>query len=89
MKMAEPAKKPGPLMKTKVGKFDVTVWRFKKKVVPPEHLRDYSCELLSEQHRACIRYGRWRPQAQVFEGVTMWCEVDELRDLRQALDRLE
>jgi hypothetical protein len=78
----------GPVSKSKVGRFDVSVWRWVKAVPQPPHAQDLLPERPAQRERARVRYSIWNAAAHTWYEQTIWCSVDQLRDLVQALDGL-
>ena len=81
-------KEKGPIVKTKVGRFEVSVWKWNKVVPQPEACRDMFAERIVEVERACVRYNKWIQGTQTWDQHGIWCSIDELRDLVNALDSL-
>lgn len=79
----------GPIRKSKSGKFEVSIWHWKKVIPPREEYRNLFAEREIDIHRACIRHSRWNRNAQEWKESTIWCSIDDLRSLVQALDQLE
>ena len=77
----------GPVVGSKVGRFQVSAWQWKR-VVPVKSESGFSAEREQDVHRACIRYAKWNVQTSEWDENSIWCNVDELRDLFQALDQL-
>ena len=78
----------GPVSKTKVGRFEVSVWKWTKYISQPEAVKDLFAERVVEAERACVRYSKWDWKTQSWEAHSIWCSVDELRDLVNALNAL-
>jgi hypothetical protein len=78
----------GPVSKSKSGRFQVSIWHWKKTIPPPEEQRDLFCDREQDIHRACIRYSQWNRRVQEWRESTIWCSIDDLRSLVQALDQL-
>ena len=78
----------GPLTKVKAGKFEVGTWHWKKIIPQPEETRDIFAEREVDVHRASIRYSQWNRGAQRWDETIIWCSIDDLRSLAQALDGL-
>lgn len=74
----------GPAVRNKIGRFEVSLWHWRK--VYPAH--NDGAEREMDVERASIRYSRFNQQDQSWEETSIWCSIDELRDLVQALDRL-
>ena len=82
--MADEEKK-GPESKTRAGRFQVSLWRTKRHMAARNNFEPER-EIVSE--RACIQYSRLNHLTQSWERQQVWCNLDELRDLSQALDKI-
>lgn len=78
----------GPVSRAKSGKFEVSIWHWKKIIPQPDETKDLFAERELDVHRACIRYSQWNRGAQKWDESTTWCSIDDLRSLAQALDGL-
>ena len=78
----------GPVKKSRFGRFEVSAWHWKKVIPPREEHRDLFSEREYNVHRASIRYSKWNRSTQEWAETTIWCSIDELRSLVQALDQL-
>jgi len=78
----------GPVTKTKYGKFEVSLWHWKKTIEQPKETRDLFPERVFDVHRACIKHSQWNRRTQEWEESFIWCGIDDLRSLVQALDGL-
>ena len=78
----------GPVAKSKVGKFEVSVWKWSKTVPQPNRQGELLQEEIVEMERALVRYSRWDRTTRTWDDVSVWCSVGELRDLVNALDAL-
>ena len=77
--------KQGPESKTRAGRFQVSLWRTKRRLAAKN---DFEPEREVVSERACIQYSRLNRQTMGWDNQQVWCNVDELRDLSQALDKL-
>lgn len=75
----------GPIIKTKSGHFQVSIWS-QGKVVPARS--DFSAEREVTAQRACVQHSNWNRITREWENQNIWCSVDELRSLVKALDEL-
>lgn len=73
----------GPLNRSKIGRFQVSLWK-RDKFVPPRHGYDTGCTVTVRS--ACVQYSRWNRISRSWENQSIWCDWDELRDLVQALE---
>jgi hypothetical protein len=75
----------GPVFKTRSGRFQVSIWR-QDRVVPGRS--DWGAERDVIMYRACIQHSKWNPMTREWENQNIWCSVDDLRSLVNALDEL-
>ncbi len=68
--------------------FQVSIWHWEKVVGARGGSRDFSAEREIGVHRASIRYSEWNKNSQTWQEQSIWCGIDDLRSLVQALDRL-
>ncbi|MCC6699775.1 MAG: hypothetical protein IT365_29400 [Candidatus Hydrogenedentes bacterium] len=78
----------GPVTKAKHGRFEVSIWHWVKTIAPPVKKEDFIPEREVDVHRACIRHSQFNRRTQAWEESCIWCELDALRDLVQAIDGL-
>lgn len=78
----------GPVTKARSGRFEASTWHWKKIIPQPEATRDLFAEREVDIERACIRYSRWNRVTRAWEQSLIWCDIDDLRNLAQALDDL-
>ncbi|MBE0558080.1 MAG: hypothetical protein IH628_12680 [Proteobacteria bacterium] len=78
----------GPIQSAKSGRFDVSVWHWKRTIAPPKGMEDFSPEQEKDVTRACIRLSHWNRATRIWDEELIWCNVDDLRSLVQALDGL-
>ena len=78
----------GPVSKAKSGKFDVSIWHWKRITPQPEATKDLFPEKEIDVHRACIRFSRYNRETQTWDETTIWCRIADLGDLKEALDNL-
>lgn len=78
----------GPLLKTRSGKFNVAIWHWKKTISAKGSLQDFFAERQQNVYRASIRFSKWNCQTRTWHEQTIWCTIDDLRSLVQALDDL-
>ncbi len=75
----------GPVAKSKVGKFQISLWRIKK-LRPAED--DFDAEKEFTIERACVQYSRYNRATGNWDRQNIWFNANELRDLSNALDGL-
>ena len=68
-----------PVKKVRCGKISVSLW---KKKATSRDGRAY------EQERACVQHSRRNNQTGEWQNQHIWLNIDELRDLANALDQL-
>ncbi len=78
----------GPEVNMEVGRFSVSIWRWKKIGLQRRGPDDDSAEKEKQVQRACIRFYGSSYSGQSMDSNCIWCNVDDLRNLAQALDRL-
>ena len=76
----------GPVAKAESGKFQVSIWHWKKTISPPDETKDLFAEREVDIHRACVRFTQWNRGTRTWDEKLIWCNVDDLRSLVQALD---
>lgn len=75
-----------PAMSAYFGRFQVSVWEWRKVVSAPESERDFKPEREYVCRRACIRHSRWDKMVGVWDRQLIWCNEHELESLKKALD---
>ena len=83
--MEQNEEKKGPERKSQIGRFQVSLWKTRRVF---KARNDYEPEKQVISRRACIQYSRLNRQTQVWDNQQVWCNLDELRDLAQALDEV-
>ena len=78
----------GPTRKAKSGRFEVSIWHWKRIIPQREEVRDYFPERQADVYRACVRHSRWSRATREWQESRIWCDVDDLRSLVQAVDEL-
>jgi|GEM_PF-4207627 len=78
----------GPVLKAKSVRFEVSIWHWKRIVPAPETVRDFFAEREVDVRRACIRYSRWNRMTREWQETRIWCDIDDLRSLADALGQL-
>ncbi len=77
--------KKGPVFRTRSGRFQVSIWR-RLETIPAEH--DFDAERQRVITRVCVQHSKWNRISGGWNNQDIWCGVCELRDLVQALDKL-
>ena len=75
-----------PIKKARCGMFQVSLWR-NNWLVPARN--DFDAERTVQTVRVCVQYSRFNQRLQRWDRQSIWCNAQELRDLVQALDRLD
>ncbi len=78
----------GPIAKAKAGKFQVSIWHWKKIIPPPDEMKDLFAEREFDIYRACIRFSQWNRVTRSWNEQSIWCSIDDLRSLVQTIDEL-
>ena len=76
----------GPVTKARSGRFEVSIWHWKKIIPQPDETKDLFAEREIDIERASIRYSRWNRGTRTWDESIIWCNIDDLRSLVQALD---
>ncbi|NUM53499.1 MAG: hypothetical protein HUU46_07640 [Candidatus Hydrogenedentes bacterium] len=79
----------GPISRARYGRFDVSIWQWRKVVSAPPEQRDFKPEREYIVNRACIRHCRWENTVNAWDEQIIWCDVHELDNLKIALERLQ
>ncbi len=74
-----------PVEKIKEGRFQLTLWRSRKRVMPTN---DFDVEREVESIRVCIQHGRYNKAAEEWVNQTIWCNPRELGELSAAMEKL-
>jgi len=83
--MANENKRDGPISKSKVGRFQISIWK-KKRLL--EAKNDFDVEREIETVRACVQYSRFNRATNSWDNQSIWCNPEELHDLVTALENL-
>ena len=75
-----------PISKSKVGRFQISIWK-RQKIVPGDE-SGFRPERTYDIVRACVQYSRFNRLTREFDRQQIWCNPDDLRNLAQALDEL-
>jgi len=78
----------GPVVKTRSGKFQVSVWHWKEVVPPRGDTKDLFAEKEIDIRRVCLRHSRWNRKIGAWNESMIWCDPDDLRSLVSALEDL-
>ena len=81
------SEKKMPEKKVKVGKISVSFWR-NKRLVPGDKNSAGYVENWVEKERVCIQHSHYSNQKKEWNNQQIWMNIDELRDLAQALDEI-
>ena len=83
--MVSQNEKNRPVAKGKVGRFQISVWK-NKKLFKAKNGFDVEREVVVA--RACIQYSTFNKVQGTWKNQSIWCNPEELRDLPNALDKL-
>ena len=83
--MEQDNEKNRPIVKKVVGRFQVSVWKQKRLF---QARTDFDTEREVETVRACVQYSRFNRATRSYDNQQVWCNLDELLDLANALDTL-
>lgn len=78
----------GPFRKVRVGRFEISLWQWTKLITAPQQQRDYKPDREYIVRRAKIRFSRYNKRDGLWEEEAVWCNISDLEELRQALDKL-
>lgn len=84
-KMINENKKDLPISKSKVGHFQISIWK-KKKLLAAKN--DFDLEREIETVRACVQYSRFNRATNSWDNQSISCNPEELHDLVNALENL-
>ena len=76
-----------PEKKVKVGRVSISLWKSKRLMPGDEKSAGY-VEKYVEFERVCIQHSRFDRKANAWSNQQIWMNIDELRDLSQALDEI-
>ena len=74
-----------PVVKKKLGRFQVSIWKRKKLY---KARNDYEVEREVEIVRACIQYSKFNKITNTWSNQAIWCDPHELRNIVQLLDEV-
>lgn len=78
----------GPVAKGKSGMFEVSLWHWKRVTLPKGSHMDMQSERETDVHRASIRYSDWVDRDQCWRETVIWCNVEDLVRLVEAVEAL-
>lgn len=77
-----------PVKKARCGKISISVWRHKR-LLPGDKASTGYVEQYVEFQRVCVQHSRKDRDTQEWRNQQIWLNVDELRDLANAMDKLD
>ena len=82
--------KKEPLEKIRVGRFQISTWKFQRLMNPVEPGKEPTAylERWVDVDRACIQYGTYNQWRREWENQSIWCSPDQLQSLIEALEQL-
>jgi len=84
----EKNEKNRPVKKARCGKISISVWR-QKRLLPGDKASTGYVEQYVEFQRACVQHSRKDRNTGEWRNQQIWLNVDELRDLANAMDELD
>lgn len=81
------SEKKMPEKKVKVGRISVSVWR-NKRLMPGDKDSAGYVEKWVESERVCVQHSSYSRQKNEWNNQQIWMNIEELRDLSQALDEI-
>ena len=85
----ETRQKLEPIVRAKEGRFQVSLWRVPKLRANGSRDSTAYTERVEEVDRACIQRSVWDYRTQEFINKQIWCSAEEIRDLANAIERLQ
>jgi hypothetical protein len=76
-----------PLRKIRVGRFQISIWRFKKLLSNGGKESTAYIEQWIDVDRACIQYSTKNRTTGQWENQSIWCPAEELRCLASVVDQ--
>jgi hypothetical protein len=82
--------KKEPLKKIRVGRFQISTWKFERLVNPvdPDKEPVAYLEKWIDVDRACIQYGTYNKIRREWENQKIWCSPTEFQQLTEVLEQL-
>ena len=77
-----------PLKKVKAGRFQISIWGFPLLLSSGEKDSTAYIEREVELERGCIQYSTYNRGSGQWKNQSIWCSIDELRDLARVVDKL-
>ncbi len=84
----EKNEKNRPVKKARCGKISISVWR-QKRLLPGDKASTGYVEQYVEFWRACVQHSSKSRNTGAWQNQQIWLNVDELRDLANAMDELD
>lgn len=76
-----------PLRKIRVGRFQISIWKFKQLLSNGGRESTAYVEQWVDVERACIQYSTLNRATRQWENQCIWCPAEELRVLASVLDQ--
>ena len=83
--MTEEEDNKGPILKSQVGRFQISLWR-RRIIIAARN--DFEAEREIERVRMCVQYSRYNHDTNAWDNQSIWCNPEELRDLANVMDKL-
>ena len=78
----------GPVSKGRSGRFEISIWHWKKVIPPQKEYQHLFAEREVDVQRVCIRHSKWSRGTREWKEAVIWCNIDDLRSLSDALEQL-
>jgi len=88
MALKQDSGKNKPLKKVRAGRFQISIWRFQKLLSNGNKDSIAYIEQWIDVERACIQYSTYNKATGQWENQSIWCPVDDLRNLAEVVDQL-
>ena len=77
-----------PLKKVRSGRFQISTWKFQRLLNSGDSESVAYVEKWVDVDRACIQHSTYNRTTRQWENQSIWAFVDDLRDLREVLEKL-
>ena len=78
----------GPFSRARAGRFEVSLWQWTKIITARQDQRDIKPDREYIVMRARVRFSRYNHYTQTWDEQVIWCNIEELEGLKQALEQL-
>lgn len=87
-KDARQESKNKPLKKVRVGRFQISLWQFKRLLTSGDPESIIYTEQWTDVAKVCVQYSTFNKGTNHWENQKIWCAPDDLRDFQEAIDQL-